>query len=263
MIDIGANLLNSQFRDDLDAVLTRAWGAGLTHMLVTGTDLAHSAAAIDLCAAQDHLSCTVGVHPHQAGKVHGGGSGWIGELRSLAHNEAVCAIGETGLDFHRDFSPHPAQMAVFEAQIALAAELSMPLFVHDRDSDGAVHELLVGQAERLPGVVIHCFTGNERDLRRYLDAGFHLGLTGWICDRRRGEELRRLAPKIPLDRLLVETDAPFLLPRGASSPTMHKRRNEPCLLPFIINYIAELHGLAPELIRAKTTANAKRLFQIE
>ncbi|MDD9962790.1 MAG: TatD family hydrolase [Gammaproteobacteria bacterium] len=290
LVDIGANLLNGQFRDDLDAVLARARGAGLSHMMVTATNVADSAAAIDLCRGHADLSCTVGVHPHAAAKTLAEGGDWVAHLRALAGQEQtwrcprpksgrspgarvdsgespaprsrkiVCAIGEAGLDFYRNFSPPADQRAVFDAQILLAAELGLPLFVHDRDSGGAVYDALMNHAGQLNGVVIHCFTGDEADLRRYLAAGFHIGVTGWVCDRRRGERLRGLIPQIPVDRLLIETDAPFLLPHGAASPTADKRRNEPCLLPFIAGAIAELLDMPAAELARQTAANAKRLF---
>ena len=262
MIDIGANLLNGQFHQDLDAVLARAWAAGLEHLIVTATNPEDAAAAIELCAAHDNLSCTAGVHPHHAGEVHATGGDWLEQIRALAANEQVCAIGETGLDFYRNFSPPAAQRAVFAAQVELAAELELPLFVHDRDSQGAVHDILIDRAERLPAVVIHCFTGSEEDLVRYLDAGFCIGVTGWVCDQRRGSRLRELVLKIPLERLLIETDAPFLLPHGAASPTAQKRRNEPCLLPFIAAYIAELLQVSTAEVADRTAANARRLFRL-
>ena len=260
LVDIGANLLNRQFRNDLDAVLARATSAGLGHIMVTATSVADSAAAIELCRGHADLSCTVGVHPHDAAKTLAAGGDWVARLRALAGQEPVCAIGEAGLDFHRNFSPPADQRTVFDAQVRLAAELGLPLFVHDRDSGGAVHDALMNQAGQLNGVVIHCFTGDEGDLKRYLAAGFHIGVTGWVCDRRRGERLRGLVPQIPLDRLLIETDAPFLLPHGAASPTADTRRNEPCLLPFIARYIAELLGMPASELGRQTAANARRLF---
>ena len=260
LVDIGANLLNGQFRDDLDAVLARARDAGLGHMMVTATDVADSAAAIELCRGHADLSCTVGVHPHAAAKTLKEGGDWVAQLRALANEEPVCAIGEAGLDFYRNFSPPEDQHVVFDTQIRLADDLGLPLFVHDRDSGGAVYDALMNQAGQLNGVVIHCFTGDETDLRRYLAAGFHIGITGWVCDRRRGERLRGLIPQIPLDRLLIETDAPFLLPQGADSPTADKRRNEPCLLPFIARAIADLLDMPTSELARQTAANARRLF---
>ncbi len=262
MIDIGANLINGQFREDLDAVLGRARAAGVQQMLVTATSLAETEAVIALCKRHADLACTAGVHPHQAGETLAAHPDWLDALGDLARSEPVRAIGETGLDFYRNFSPRDAQLSVFEGQIKLAERLQLPLFVHDRDTDGAVHCTLKPFAPRLPGVVIHCFTGVQTDLGSYLDLGFFIGVTGWICDRRRGGGLRELIRQIPLERLLIETDAPFLLPHGSASPSQHKRRNEPCLLAFIAGYIADLLKIPEAELRARTAENARRLFNL-
>ena len=259
MIDVGANLLNGQFRGDLDEVLARARRAGVDRIVVTATTLDDARAALDLCARYPGLSCTAGVHPHLAKDVEGG---WRTRLRDLAGHPPVCAIGETGLDFNRNYSPPDRQRSVFRDQVELAGELGMPLFVHDRDTDGAVFEVL-SDYRGLPGqVLIHCFTGSQADLERYLDAGYSIGITGWLCDATRGEELRRLAPRIPLDRLVIETDAPFLFPHGATPPAGKRRRNEPCLLPVIARRLADLHGVPVLELVQHTTANARRLFRL-
>ncbi len=266
MIDVGANLLNKQFRGDLDAVLTRARQAGVDYILVTATSLDEAESALDLCARYPGLSCTAGVHPHLASEVD---AGWRARLRHLAGHPSVCAIGETGLDFNRNFSPPETQRSVFAEQVELAGELDMPLFVHDRDSDGAVFDMLGAYRGHPDQVLVHCFTGSRVDLERYLDAGYSIGITGWLCDEARGSQLRRLAPGIPLERLVIETDAPFLfphgaeLPIGAESPSRRRRRNEPCLLPFIARRLADLYGLPVEEIERHTTANARRLFRLE
>ena len=259
MIDVGVNLLNGQFRPDLDDVLARARQAGLTHMIVTATTVADAEAAVALCARHDDLSCTAGVHPHLAKDVQ---AQWIEQLRRLAEHPAVRAIGETGLDFNRNYSPPDVQRQVFAAQVALAGELDMPLFVHDRDTDGAVLEVLSGYRGAPEQVLVHCFTGSEADLQHYLAAGYSIGVTGWVCDASRGAELRRLVPRIPLQRLVIETDAPFLFPHGATPPTQRRRRNEPCLLPAVAERLAGLYEEpVAELIR-HTTENAQRLFRL-
>ena len=257
MIDVGANLLNGQFRRDLDEVLARARAAGLSHILITATDLDDAEGAIALCARHSDLSCTAGLHPHLAKDAP---DGWLDRLKLLAESPWVRAIGETGLDFNRNYSPRPVQQAAFRAQVQLAGQLGMPLFVHDRDTDGAVFEALRDYAGRPDQVLIHCFTGSAADLRRYLAAGYSIGITGWLCDEVRGAELRRLAPSIPLDRLLIETDAPFLFPAGAVPPSKRKRRNEPCLLPVIAERLAAVRGIPVEELILRTTDNAQRLF---
>ena len=260
MIDVGANLLNGQFRGDLDEVLARARRAGVDHIVVTATTLQDARCAVELCARYPDLSCTAGVHPHTAKDVD---EGWQAQLRDLAANPCVRAIGEAGLDFNRNFSPREAQLSVFRDQVELAGELDMPLFVHDRDTDGAVFETLSGYGSLPDQVLVHCFTGSRADLERYLDAGYSIGVTGWLCDASRGGELRRLAPRIPLDRLVIETDAPFLFPQGATPPSGRRRRNEPCLLPVIAQRLAELHELPVEELVRHTTANARRLFRLD
>ena len=260
MIDVGANLLNGQFRGDLDTVLARARDAGIEHIVVTATSLDDARAAQELCAKHPDLSCTAGVHPHLAKDVD---AGWRARLLELAKHQSVRAVGEAGLDFNRNFSPPDRQRRVFREQIEVAGELDMPLFVHDRDTDGGVYELLSEFRGTPDQVLIHCFTGSAQDLKRYLDAGYSIGITGWVCDASRGEELRRLAPGIPLDRLLIETDAPFLFPHGATPPAGRRRRNEPCLLPFIAQRLAELYGVPVDELVGHTTANARRLFRLD
>ncbi len=259
MIDVGVNLLDRQFRDDLDEVLARARNAGLTHMIVTATTIAETQAATKLCAQHNDLSCTAGVHPHLAKDV---GAGWLDRLRNLARHPSARAIGETGLDFNRNYSPPEAQRAVFGAQVALAGELDMPLFVHDRDTDGAVFEMLADYRGAPDQILVHCFTGSQEELERYLAAGYSIGVTGWVCDPSRGAELRRILPGVPLERLVIETDAPFLFPRGTRPPTQRRRRNEPCLLPVVAERLAALHRLPVREVVRQTTANAQRLFRL-
>jgi len=257
VIDVGANLLNAQFRKDLGQVIERASIAGVEHIMVTATSLDETEKAQALCAQHPNLSCTAGIHPHVAKDAE---SGWRERLLKLAQHRSVCAIGETGLDFNRNFSPPNRQRDLFREQIEVAGELGLPLFVHDRDTNGAVYETLAAFPGKPEKVLIHCFTGSRRDLHRYLDAGYSIGITGWVCDPFRGAELARLAPSIPLDRLLIETDAPFLFPHGATPPTGRRRRNEPCLLPAVAQQLADLYGLPIYELARHTTENARRLF---
>ncbi len=259
MIDIGANLTNAAFEADLDSVLRRAADSGVERIIVTGTDLSSSQAAVALCAQfAPHLYCTVGVHPHDAAAVS---EGWLDGLEHLASSPSVRAIGETGLDFNRNYSPQAAQNVVFGAQLELAARLQLPVFVHDRDTGGAVADTLARWRDRLRDVVVHCFTGTATDLQRYLDLGCHIGITGWICDERRGLNLQELVPRIPDERLLIETDSPFLLPRSMA-PRPRSRRNEPANLIWIARMVAQMRGQTVEHIRATTAANARRVFAL-
>ncbi len=259
LVDIGVNLTASHFDDDLQAVLERARAAGVLRQLVTGTDLPHSRSAMALAAAHPgELFATAGVHPHAAGALP---AHWRRELDALLTDPEVRAAGETGLDFNRDYSPRPDQEAVFIAQLELAAERKKPVFLHERDSEGRFFELLGPLAEDLTGGVLHCFTGSERDLDRALEAGLHIGITGWICDERRGGALQNMARRIPADRLMIETDAPWLLPRTLR-PRPKSRRNEPGLLPWVLATLAACRDEDPMELARITTANACRLFDL-
>ncbi len=259
MIDIGANLTDAAFADDFDTVLARAVAAGVESIIVTGTSVESSAAAVELCDRHPtRLRCTVGVHPHVAGRV---ASGWLDDLSRLCAAPAVCAIGETGLDFNRNLSAPLAQHAVFDAQLQLAARVGLPVFVHDRDGGDAVGEHLTRHRGTLRNVVVHCFTGNAAQLSKYLELNCHIGITGWICDERRGAELNALAVRIPDDRLLIETDSPYLQPRSMT-PRASTRRNEPANLIWIARRLAQLRGQSIEHVRRITTANARRVFDL-
>ena len=264
LTDICVNLTNGQFNADRDDIVRRARAVEV-QMVVTGTDLDSTREAIELSRSFGRR-CTAGVHPHDADGVAGD---WLAELRSLADATPVCAIGETGLDFNRNYSPRAAQEAVFSAQIELAQQLDLPLFVHDRDSDGAVYALLQ-RAGALPPTTIHCFTGSEQDLRNYVEAGYFIGITGWITETRRGAQLRRLAPLIPAEQLLIETDAPFLRPHNVPAAFMdqhgldnrHRRRNEPALLRYVCEAVAACRSETPAELAAITRSNAPRALRL-
>jgi TatD DNase family protein len=259
MIDIGANLTNRAFASDLDAVLDRAWASGVDCIVVTGTDVDSSARAIDLCARDaTRLFCTVGVHPHDSAAV---GADWVDALERLSRHPCVRAIGECGLDFNRNYSPHDVQRRVFDAQLALAGRRGLPVFVHDRDAGTDVGAQLAIHRPSLRDAVVHCFTGDAPTLQRYLELDCHIGVTGWICDERRGQQLAALAPRIPDDRLLIETDAPFLLPRTIA-PRPTGRRNEPAHLGWVARRLAEVRGQTVEHVAAVTAANARRVFAL-
>ena len=258
MIDIGANLTNSVFTDDLGEVLNRAKREGVQHIVVTGTNIQESQYAIALAAKHGaYLSATVGIHPHDADHVK---PGWLDTLEGLTSSPHVVAVGEMGLDFYRNHSDRDAQRQVFEPQLDLAARIALPVFVHDRDTDGEVLAVLRRYAPTK--CVVHCFTGNADELDGYIEEDFYIGVTGWICDERRGEGLRRLVDRIPIDRLLVETDAPYLLSRTMSK-ILGTRRNEPAYLKFIIAELARFRRCPESVIRDASVENACRFFDIE
>jgi len=257
-VDIGLNLGHRRFDRDRDAVIDRALAAGVTRMVLTGTDVAESEAMAAMAATRPGvLWSTAGVHPHDA---KGCDRDTISALRRLAGLASVVAIGECGLDFNRDFSPRPVQETWFARQVELACELGLPLFLHERDASERMLAILDGFGADRPAGVIHCFTGDGDALDAYLERGLHVGITGWICDERRGDPLKEIVGRIPLDRLLVETDAPYLPPRDMRP---RPKRNEPALLPHIAGVIASTMGLDPEDVARASTANALNLFRLE
>lgn len=257
LADVGANLTHASFRADLDEVLGRARAAGVGTIVVTGTTLVESRAAAALAAAHpETLWATAGVHPHHARECD---AQTITELRELAGHPRVVALGECGLDFKRNYSPHPDQEKWFVAQLELACELGKPLFLHSRDAHPRFADILRTQRARLPPAVAHCFTGSAEELRAYVDLGLYIGITGWICDERRGTNLLQLVREIPADRLLVETDSPYLTPRDLK-PQPRARRNEPALLPHIVRAIARALGRPAEEVAAETLRNAQVFF---
>ena len=253
LVDIGANLTHASFRDDLDAVLARAREHGVARIIVTGTSVEESRRAAELADAHG-LHATAGVHPHHARECS---AQTMPALREIAAHSRVVALGECGLDFNRNYSPHPDQEKWFVAQLELAAELGKPLFLHSRDAHPRFAEIL--RNLRVAKAVAHCFTGQAAELRAYLDLGLYIGITGWICDERRGAHLVALAKEIPRDRLLLETDSPYLTPRDLH-PQPKARRNEPAHLPHILRAVARARGEAPEALAEATTRNAREFF---
>ena len=255
MIDIGANLTHASFRDDLDAVVARARAAGVSTVVVTGTTVLESGMAAEIADRFD-LYATAGVHPHHARDCN---ERTIGELRTVAHHPRVVAIGECGLDFNRNYSPHPDQEKWFVEQVRLGLDLGKPLFLHSRDAHPRFAQIV--KHEKVERAVAHCFTGEKDELHAYLDLGLYIGITGWICDERRGRHLLDLVREIPKEKLLVETDAPYLTPRDMR-PQPKARRNEPAFLPHILRTVARALGRAADEVAAETTRNAQTLFGI-
>ncbi len=261
LIDIGVNLSNKRFEEDLEDVLKRAQQAQVSKLVLTGTSIAESNAVIALCEQYSEdfpnmLFATCGIHPHDADSFEADS---IDKLRALAMHAQVLAIGETGLDFNRNFSSPKAQQLAFEAQLELAIELDMPLFMHERDAAKRQLEILRHYRDKITDGVIHCFTGDKKTLFSYLDLDLHIGITGWICDERRGVELQKIVHNIPLERLMIETDAPYLLPRNMSSKPSNGR-NEPAFLPYVVQGIVEARNETADAIAAATSATAERFF---
>lgn len=258
-IDIGANLTHDSFDGDREAVIARAAAAGVAQIIVTGATVPGSRCALELARAHaGRLFATAGVHPHHAGELS---SAQLPALRSLLQEPAVVAVGECGLDYFRNFSPRAAQRAAFELQLQLAAECGKPVFLHQRDAHEDFIAALREYRAALKGAVAHCFTAGERELDAYLELGLSIGITGWFCDERRGAHLAALVARIPVQRLMLETDAPYLLPRDLVPPAP-TRRNEPMYLPHIGSAVARARGESPAACAAHTSAHARQFFAL-
>jgi TatD DNase family protein len=261
LVDIGINLTHDSYDSDRDAVMARAAAAGVVQMVVTGASAEGSRRAVALAHAHPGvLYATTGVHPHHATELT---DELAHELEGLAHKPEVVAVGECGLDYFRDFSPRDVQRAAFARQLEIAARVGKPLFLHQRDAhDDFVAILREHEGALTAGAVAHCFTGQADELEDYLRMGLCIGITGWICDERRGAHLLPLMRGIPADKLMIETDGPYLLPRDLQ-PRPTSRRNEPAYLPHIATAIARARGESLEQLAASTTATARRFFRLE
>jgi TatD DNase family protein len=260
LIDIGSNLTHPSFAADLAGVMARAAAAGVTRQVITGADLASSRQAAALAAAHPaQLWSTAGVHPHHAATFDAAQrDDWL----ELYGQPQVVAVGECGLDYFRDFSPRAAQRIAFVAQLEMAASARKPVFLHQRGAHEDFTAILKDYCAAITGGVAHCFTGGPSQLEDYLALGLSIGITGWICDERRGAELRRAAERIPADRLMLETDSPYLLPRDLM-PRPKSRRNEPRYLPHIAQTVAKLRGESVETVAATSTLNALGFFGLD
>jgi TatD DNase family protein len=259
LIDIGANLTHESFDHDLEEVLARSAEAQIRKIMLTGTDLASTRQAIEWAAQRPNLfHATAGFHPHVA-------SAWsleaAREIAELVKKDEVVAVGECGLDYNRDFSPRETQRDVFNAHLSLAASCRKPVFLHQREAHDDFLSIVKARRDELVGGVVHCFTDTRSAMEDYLELGFYIGITGWVCDDRRGKELQETVRHLPLERLLIETDAPYLLPRTLR-PRPKSRRNEPCYLPEVVAMLAQCKQCAPEEIARYSTRNALQLFNL-
>ncbi|XP_035725046.1 3'-5' ssDNA/RNA exonuclease TatD-like [Vespa mandarinia] len=280
IVDVGANLTNKKYSRDLDSVIQRAKDAGVQKIMVTGASIRSSKEALRLTRIYPGtLYSTAGVHPHDAKSWENPDT--LQELESIATNPECVAIGECGLDYNRDFSDPETQRTVFHKQVELACQLNKPLIIHERAAQADVLEVLSHYKNRLPPVLIHSFIGTAEEAQIYLDQGFYLGITGYLCKDKSDSGIRQLleAGQAPLDKILVETDAPFMYPntRASKLPVrvkdaltersmtfLHRyctfQRNEPCALPAIVEMVAAFMQTTPEEVALATAFNALKLF---
>lgn len=257
LFDSHCHINDQSYEQDLPEVMDRARTQGVRAVMIAGVDRQTARKAIEIAAAYPRVYTAVGIHPHDAIQC---GSQVLRELRELAlTNDCVRAWGETGLDFNRMFSPRADQEACFSAQMAEAGELGLPLIFHERDSRGRFYEILKsdGPAERRG--VVHCFSGTREEMVNYLDLGYHIGITGILTIQQRGEYLRSIAALIPDDRLLIETDAPYLTPK----PQKNKfRRNEPAFVKSVLERLAQIRNTDPERLAERIYQNTCDLYGV-
>ena len=263
LIDIGVNLSNSRFQKSIEDVLLRAKSAGVEKMILTGTSISDSESVISICKQYkdqfpDSLYATAGVHPHDADKFNADSAN---KLNQLCKEKPVVAAGETGLDFNRHLSDPTKQERAFESHIEIALKHDLPLFLHERDAAKRQLDIIRSHVNQFPKSVIHCFTGDKKTLFSYLDLDLYIGITGWICDERRGLDLQNLVKNIPLDRLMIETDAPYLIPRTMPNPPKNKC-NEPSFLKYVIDEIAIHREESSEVLEVATSSTAIEFFNL-
>ncbi len=264
-IDAGVNLFSEQFSKDRLEMLERAAAHGVAQVLLIASDVAEARLNIDFCQATalqqgttlPKLMTTAGIHPHQAANA---AEDWQPVLTQLCSNPWVVAVGECGLDFNRMFSPAAQQLAVFEQQLAISQQLGKPVYLHERDAFEPQLRLL--QSQQIHHGIAHCFTGDSVQLRAYLDLGLYIGITGWLCDERRGQSLVDALNYLPLDRIILETDAPYLLPRNLSNKPK-SRRNEPAFVHAIAERVAALKGCDVHSVARASQRNLQQLLQKE
>ena len=259
LIDIGLNLMHSSFKKDRLEIIEEAKKVGVSQFIITGTNVNSSKTACDYASKYPKtLFSTSGVHPHDAKTCD---YSTIEELEKIAKNDCVVAIGECGLDYNRNFSPRDVQRKWFETQVELAEKLNMPLFLHEREAHEDLYNILKKHDSVVEKSVVHCFTGTKTEAENYIDLGCYIGVTGWICDMKRGGDLQEAVTAIPPEKLMIETDAPFLIPKNFDKKPK-KNRNEPKYLPHILQTIAYYMDTDAEDLANQVNKNTKEFFKL-
>lgn len=254
LFDTHVHLHHERFAGDVDAIVARAHQAGVTRMLCVAYDLESSRAAVEIAHRFEAVWASVGVHPHDAKTLDAAAQA---ELRGLAGDDRVVAVGETGLDFYRDLSPRDAQITAFQAQLELARSCELPVVIHCREAQGQTQEIMEEWIPKLKGVVMHCFSGSAELGDWYTERGVYLGFNGPVTYPK-SRKLEGVVRRTPDDLLLLETDAPYLPPQSHRG-----RRNEPAYLGEIAARVAEIKGIDTEELARQTTTNALRCLGLE
>lgn len=254
LIDTHAHLTFPELQDDIEQVLSRSRAAGVRTWITVGTDTAHNRSVVDLADKHDSVYAAVGIHPHHAKDVCDDD---LDILRELAQHPKVVAIGETGLDFHYNFSKQERQREIFRAQLELAVQLNLPVVIHSRNAFDDTIAILDEFADRLKRVVFHCYGGTDQHTRAVLDRGWYISFTGIVTFK--NAELTHLAARtVPLDRMMIETDCPYISP----APMRNQRPCEPALLVHTAAAIAKLKGIETEQLAREVTATSIDFFDL-
>ena len=256
LFDTHCHLNDKAYDKDVDAVIKRAHDAGVAACMVVGTDKASSIKAAAMAESANGIYASIGIHPHEAQSCS---ESSLKSLIKLAENPKVCAWGEIGLDFNRMYSQKDDQEKWFIRQLELADKCNLPVIFHERDSKGRLLELIKDYNKKGRKGVVHCFSGNRTELEQYINLGLYIGITGVLTLKKRGSDLRKLAPIIPVEQILIETDAPYLTPGPEKNRT---RRNEPAFVKSILFKLAETRKEDPEYLASATWENSCRLFNI-
>ena len=258
LIDIGANLTHSQLLNNIHTVIENFKKVRVDKVIITSSDIHDTEMALDLIEKFPNLFyTTVGFHPHNAKNFK---EKDLEYMENLAKNPNVISIGECGLDYYREYSPRNQQILCFEKQLFLSSKLNLPIFLHERGAHHDFCSILEKYMEKINNCVVHCFTGTKEELLRYIDLGCYIGITGWITDMERGSHLHDIIQLVPEDRLLVETDSPYLIPRNIDKK--HGRINEPAYLPYIVKAISQCLNKNMKYVCDKTYENTKMFFNI-
>ncbi|MDO9566962.1 MAG: TatD family hydrolase [Candidatus Desulfaltia sp.] len=256
LFDSHCHLNDSAYDKDVDAVIKRAHDVGVSACMIVGTDKESSIKAVALATSTNNIYASIGIHPHEAKHCS---ESTLKYLINLAENTKVCAWGEIGLDFNRMYSPQDDQEKWFIRQLEIADKYNLPVIFHERDSNGRLLEIVMTHSKKGRKGVVHCFSGNRMELEQYINLGLYIGITGVLTLKKRGAALRKLAPIIPVEQILIETDAPYLTPAPEKNRT---RRNEPAFVRHILFKLAETRKEDPEYLASVTWENSCRLFNI-
>ena len=253
------NITHDSFMNDLDETIQRAESHEVKYFFAPAARESEIENLLHHCKVYEgKIYCSIGIHPHYASELK---PNTIANLKPHLKNKYVRSIGEVGLDYFRNFQSPEIQIKCFETFVELAIEENYPLFLHHREAFNDFYPILKNSIHKLPHSIVHCFTGNKNELKKFLDLGLFIGITGWVCDPKRGQELREIIKYIPIDRMVLVTDAPYLLPKDIESKPKNNR-NEPMFLEHILSVVSTIIKADKKIVAHQTTNNFKRLFRL-